>query len=309
MKSVRLAALAGAVVLAGALPASALPKFTSHYAQNGAVKIHYSAAGAKTKPLVVMIHGYPGFWYDWRNLMDELDGEYRTVAMDTRGYNLSDKPVGVENYKHEHLIKDVEAVIKAEGRTSAIIVGHDWGASISWNVVLQRPDLVDRLVIMSVPHPSNMQRELKINPQQVTNSNYARRFQQPGSENSMTAESTASWVTDPEAKKVYIEAFRRSSFASMMNYYRANYPTASGDAVVVETYPKINVSTLVIHGMKDTALLSPGHNGTWDHVSKDTTVMMLPDATHWIERDAGPLVNRTIRDWLNARPVKVADQK
>lgn len=125
----------------------------------------------------------------------------------------------------------------------------------------------------------------------------------------MTAEGISGWVKDPEAKKLYVEAFRRSSFAGMMNYYRANYPSAVGDAVVIPEFPKIAVSTMVIHGMKDTALRTAGHNDTWDRVSADTTVVMLPEASHWIEQDAGPLVNRMIHDWLNQRPVKVADQK
>lgn len=308
-KSLIAALLLGAALTAASTASGALPRFKDHYAQNGEVKIHYVSAGSASKPLVVMIHGFPDFWYSWRHLMDQLDGDYRVVAMDTRGYNLSDKPAGVENYRHEHLIKDVEAVIRAEGRKSAVIIGHDWGASISWNVAIQRPDLVDRLVIFSVPHPTNMAHELKTNPVQQQNSAYARRFQQAGSENSLTAEGLAGWVTDPDAKKVYVEAFKRSSFASMMNYYRANYPSGTGEAVQIPDLPLVKAPLLIVHGVKDTALGAPGHNNSWLRAEKDTTVMWLPNAGHWIEQDEGPIVNRTIHDWLNARPVKAADQK
>jgi pimeloyl-ACP methyl ester carboxylesterase len=314
MKTVHLAGVCAAVILAVSVPAiaavNALPKFTDHYANDDGVKIHYVTAGAADKPLVVAIHGYPDFWYAWRGLMAELSGQYRVAAMDTRGYNLSDQPVGVENYKSDKLVKDVEAVIHAEGRKSAIVVGHDWGASIAWSTVLTRPDLVNRLVILSVPHPANLSRELKINPQQQANSAYARNFQKPDSEKSMTAETLAArYKKDPAVQAKYLEAFKRSNFASMMNYYRANYPSTQGDAVVVPTFPKIKVPVLVVHGMKDNALLSPGHNGTWDQVEADTTVLMIPGSGHFIEDDAGPLANRTIHDWLNARPVKAADQK
>lgn len=303
------AAAAALAALAIAGPAAAAPDFKDHYAQNGPVKIHYVTAGAADKPLVVLMHGFPDFWYSWRHLMDEFDGEYRLAALDTRGYNLSDKPEGVEAYKMPNLVADVEAVINAEGRTSAIVVGHDWGAAIAWNTVFDKPQIVDRLIVMSVPHPANMARELQTSKVQQESSAYARRFQQPGSENALNAKGLAGWVKDPAARAKYEEAFARSSLAGMMNYYRANYPDSSGAAAEIPKTPRIKVPVLVIHGMQDTALRSPGHNGTWDHVDADTTVMMIPQATHWIEQDAGPLANRTIRDWLNARPVTLADQK
>jgi len=296
----------GAVLVTAAVAA---PAFKDNYAQNGPVKIHYVSAGPASKPLVVMVHGYPDHWYTWRHLMDELDGDYRVVAMDTRGYNLSDKPQGVENYKHAVLETDIEAVIRAEGRKSAILIGHDFGASTSWRTAMDKPYLVDRLVIMSVPHPTNMAYQLKTDPVQQKNSQYARNNQQPGSEDKLTAEGLARWVRDPAAQKVYVEAFKRSNFTSMMNYYRANYPTVFGDAVVIPENPPIKAPLLVLHGMKDTALGSAGHNNTWLRAEKDTTIVMLPQAGHFLQHDATAEVNRTIHDWLNARPVKAAEQK
>ncbi|RYG11142.1 MAG: alpha/beta fold hydrolase, partial [Caulobacteraceae bacterium] len=137
------------------------------------VKIHYVTAGKADGPLVVMVHGYPDCWYTWRHLITELAPDYHCVAMDQRGYNLSDKPEGVANYDRKLLIDDIEAVIHAEGRKSCILIGHDWGSSTSWAVALQRPQLVDRLVCMSVPHPANMARELRDNPAQQAGSQYA----------------------------------------------------------------------------------------------------------------------------------------
>lgn len=310
MKPLHNTLLAFALGAALCVPAAfAQPRFQDHYAQNGAVKIHYVSAGDPSKPLVVMVHGYPDIWYTWRHLMDELDGDYRVVAMDTRGYNLSDKPEGVDAYKHAVLETDVEAVIRAEGRKSAILIGHDFGASTSWRTAMDKPQLVDRLVILSVPHPTNMAWELKTNPVQQKNSQYARNNQQPGSEDKLTAEGLARWVRDPEAQKVYVEAFRRSNFKSMMNYYRANYSPNIGDAVVIPDNPPVKAPLLVLHGMKDTALGAAGHNNTWLRTEKDVTLLMIPEAGHFLQHDATALVNRTIHDWLNARPVKAADQK
>jgi pimeloyl-ACP methyl ester carboxylesterase len=151
-------------------------------------------------------------------------------------------------------------------------------------------------------------REMRTNPAQQASSQYARNFQQPGSEANMTAERLATRIQDPELKQKYIEAFQRSSFAAMMNYYRANYPRGVGpDAkrpFLPDQPPQINVPLLVIHGMKDTALLSAGHGGTWDKAAKDSTVMMVPDAGHFVQHDAADLVNATIRNWLDARRPK-----
>src|SRR3954471_17618600 len=170
-------ALFAALMLATA--AQAAPQ--DRYATNNGVKIHYVVDGKG--PLVVMIHGFPDYWATWKPLMAELSAAgYRTAALDTRGYNLSDKPQGEAAYAMPNLIGDVAAVVAAEGQKNAIVVGHDWGAAIAWQVALNRPYLVNKLVIMSVPHPAGMARELANNPAQREGSNYARNFQKEGSE-------------------------------------------------------------------------------------------------------------------------------
>jgi pimeloyl-ACP methyl ester carboxylesterase len=196
------------------------------------------------------------------------------------------------------LVADVQAVIEAEGASKATVIGHDWGAAIAWNYAFTHPETLERLVILSVPHPANMGRQLKAAPD---NSNYARNFQKEGSEKNLTAEGLANWVQNPAEKTKYVEAFGRSSFAGMMNYYRANYPSAPDPNAPPPNFPKIEVPLLLIHGMKDQALLSMGHNDTWDQIGKDTTMLMVPDANHFVQHDAAALVNRTIRDWLDAR--------
>jgi len=282
------------------MPAAVAIAVESKFATSAdGTKIHYMASGKG--PLVLAIHGFPDFSGSWDKLAPALNDSYRFVAIDTRGYNLSGQPEGVANYAMPKLVEDVQAVIVAEGYSKATVVGHDWGAAIAWNYAFSHPETLERLVIMSVPHPANMGRQLQAAPQ---NSNYARNFQREGSENSLTAEGLAGWVRDPAEKAKYVEAFKRSSFAGMMNYYRANYPSAPEPGAPLPTFPKINVPVLVIHGMKDQALLSMGHNDTWDQVSKDTTILMAPDANHFVQHDAAELVNGTIRAWLDLHPVK-----
>ena len=283
-------------------PASAIAEPESRYASNKGVKIHYVVDGEG--PLVVLIHGFPDYWATWKPLMATLNkAGYRTAALDNRGYNLSDKPEGEAAYAMPNLVGDVAAVIEAEGQKNAIIVGHDWGAAISWQVVFTRPDLVNRLIIMSVPHPVGFAREMATNAEQQKNSQYARNFQQPGFEKYLTPEGLVGWVKDPAEKGRYVEAFKRSSIVGMLNYYRANYPKTPTDkgGLMAADAPMINVPVLVIHGMKDKALNAAGHAGTWDQVSQDTTVLMIPSADHFVQHDAEALVNKTIRSWLDDR--------
>ena len=137
------------VALADA-PADIFDQVQHGYADNNGVKIHYASLGEG--PPVVMVHGFPDFWYSWRHQMAALSDSFKCVAMDLRGYNLSDKPKGDENYTLPHLIGDVAAVIKANGADKAIVVGHDWGGAIAWQFAFAHPEMVKRLVICNLPH-------------------------------------------------------------------------------------------------------------------------------------------------------------
>jgi epoxide hydrolase 4 len=265
------------------------------YADSNGVKIHYASIG--NGPLVVMIHGFPDYWYTWRDQMEGLSDHFQMVAIDQRGYNLSDKPKGVENYDMKLLVGDVIAVIKSLGKDKAIIVGHDWGGAVAWQLALNAPQFVDRLIILNLPHPRGLSRELAHNEQQQKNSAYARRFQQPDAAASLTAEGLSGWVKDPEAKKKYIEAFKRSDFEAMLNYYKRNYPR---EPYTEDTSPvvKTQMSVLMIHGLGDTALLSGALNNTWDWMGKDLTLVTIPGASHFVQADAPELVTKSMRMWL-----------
>ncbi|HYP14084.1 MAG TPA: alpha/beta hydrolase, partial [Bryobacteraceae bacterium] len=248
---------------------------------------------------VVMLHGFPDYWYTWRHQMEELSKQYRTVAIDLRGYNMSDKPKGVENYDMKLLVGDVVAVIKHLGQQKAVVVGHDWGGAIAWNVALAAPEVVDRLVILNLPHPVGLMRELADNSKQRENSGYARAFQQEGSHKKLSAEALAQWVKDPDAQKKYIEAFKKSDFEAMMAYYQRNYPREPYAKIPENVMPKIKMPVLMIHGLGDQALLAGALSGTWDWLDKDLTLVTIPGADHFVQQDAADLVTRSIKMWLN----------
>ncbi len=265
-------------------------------ADSNGVKIHYATYGKQDGPLIVMVHGFPDFWYTWRDQMQVLgDAGYRCVAMDLRGYNLSQQPTGVENYDMRLLVGDVLNVIKANGREKAIVMAHDWGGAIAWQVALNAPQMVEKLVILNLPHPNGLSRELANNIDQQKASEYARRFQEPDSHTKLSAAALAGWVKDPEAKKLYVEAFERSSLAGMMAFYQRNYPRPpyqQGN----ETR-KLTMPVLLIHGLKDTALLAPALNGTWNWID-DLTLVTIPEASHFVQQDATEKVSRTVKSWL-----------
>lgn len=283
---------------ASAMSVEDIEKRVEHgYADSNGVKIHYAALGDKKNPLVVMIHGFPDFWYSWRDQMAALSSDYYCVAIDQRGYNLSDKPKGVENYDMRLLVGDVAAVVKHLGREKAIIVGHDWGGIVSWTTAMFMPQMVEKLIILNLPHPRGLNRELANNPAQQKNSQYARNFQQPDAHTKLTAEGLAFWVKDPEAKKKYIEAFKKSDFEAMLNYYKRNYPrepyTEDKSPIV-----KVKMPVLMIHGLDDTALLAGALNNTWDFLEQDLTLVTVPKAGHFVQQDASDLVTRSIKMWL-----------
>ena len=274
---------------------------------DGGVKIHYATLG--TGPLVVMIHGFPDFWYTWRDSMAALSDTFQVVAIDQRGYNLSDKPKGVENYDMRLLVADVAAVVRTLGRDKATIVGHDWGGMVAWQFAMSRPEMTERLVVLNLPHPRGLLRELASNPEQIANSEYARTFQRGSPQDAtvffgrpMTPETLSGWVTDAAARKRYVEAFERSDFDAMLNYYKANYPKGSGaEAPPAPPMPKVGVPVLMFHGLGDRALHQNGLAGTWDWLDKDLTLVTIPGAGHFVQQDSAALVTSTMKWWLTMR--------
>jgi len=234
--------------------------------------------------------------------MEGLSEEYRVAALDTRGYNKSDQPQELDDFAMPKLVADVAAVVKKEGREKAIIIGHDWGGVIAWHFAAAHPEITEKLVIVNLPHPKNLARELINNPQQESNSAYARGFQEPDSHKRFNATVLAGIVAgkDADLRAKYQAAFEKSSTNSMMNYYRKNYPRAPYTDYAKD-FPKLNMPVLQFHGLDDSALLDDGLNGTWKLLGKDYTLVTIPGVGHWSHHEAPDLVTDTMKWWLAMR--------
>src|SRR5437588_11171205 len=198
-----------ALQLALAVPMDTESLGEEGFADSGGVKIHYVTMGKG--PLLVMLHGFPDFWYTWRDQMPALSRHFQVVAVDLRGYNKSDQPKGVENYRVEKLVGDVDGVLKHFKQDRAVIIGHDWGGLIAGSFAMVHPDKTERLIILNLPHPRGLLRELANNPEQQKNSEYARTLQQPKAASIVLPEILITWVKEPEAQKKYLAAMKRSS--------------------------------------------------------------------------------------------------
>ena len=278
---------------------AAAPVETEGFIDSGGVKLHYVARGEG--PLCVLLHGFPDFSWTWRRQLPELSRRYRAVALDLRGYNLSDRPEGVESYAMDKLVADVLSVVDHFGAERAVIAGHDWGGAIAWSFAMSHPARTERLMIFNLPHPKGLLRELATNPLQQAASAYARGFQEPDAAKSLTPDGLVGILSlltrlDGEEKERYREAFRRSSMEALLAYYKANYPRPpySDD----REFPPVKCPVLMFHGLKDPALLPGALNDTWKWVEKDLTLITVPDAGHWVHLDATDLVNRSMMAWL-----------
>jgi pimeloyl-ACP methyl ester carboxylesterase len=151
-----------------------------NYVTSQGPRFHVATAGPSDGRLILLPHGFPEHWYGWRHQIEPLaDAGYCVWAPDQRGYNLSDKPRGIEPSALQHLANDATGLIKAAGRNRAIVVGHDWGGVVTWHLAATTPEVVERAIILNVPHPAVMMRHLRSNPRQLLRSWYAAFFQVP----------------------------------------------------------------------------------------------------------------------------------
>jgi epoxide hydrolase 4 len=167
---------------------------------------------------------------------------------------------------------------------------------IAWSYAMTHPEHMDRLIILNLPHPRGLLRELKNNPEQQKNSEYARNFQKPNAASMLPAAMLVGWVKEPDARKKYLEAMKRSSMEGMLNYYKANYPREPFEAA--REFPPVKCSVLMFHGLQDKYLLPGALNDTWKWVEKDLTLITIPKAGHFVHRDAPEFVTRKMVAWL-----------
>jgi pimeloyl-ACP methyl ester carboxylesterase len=279
------------------------------YADLGDVRLHYVEAGEG--PLVLLLHGFPQFWYQWRHQVPALvEAGFRVVAPDMRGYNLSDKPLGVRAYRVELLARDVERLILACGEGTAHMVGHDWGAIAAWIAAMRYPERVERLAILNVPHPARFLDGL-LSPMQLLRSSYMFFFQIPRLPEEVIRAGDFALLRsalgrDPvrpgaltaEDIERYIQAIARpGALTATINYYRALLRYPGEPRALLQ---RVEAPVLVIWGERDRFLSRRLAEPPRLWVPNLLGVKRLPDASHWVVEDRPLEVNTLLLDFLRS---------
>ncbi|MEC4719386.1 alpha/beta hydrolase [Noviherbaspirillum sp. CPCC 100848] len=281
------------------------------------MRLHYASAGEKGKPLLLFVHGFPEFWYEWEAQLREFGGDYYAVAPDLRGFNLSSMPADLSAYKAKHIVEDLRLLASSLGYEKFVMVAHDWGGAIAWNFAIALPQLLQKLIIVNAPHPYLFMRALAQDPSQRKSSAYMNWLRAEGSEAALAknefklveslltslGQSPTPWFTD-EVRAQYHACWSRG-LTGGVNYYRASplHPPTDDHPgpLKLELDPenfRIKVPTRVIWGEQDTALpksLLDGLEGMVD----DLKVERIPEGSHWVIHEQPQRINRLIRDFLS----------
>jgi epoxide hydrolase 4 len=299
----------------GSLPQDTL-MIEHAYAKVNGVRLHYAAAGSGK--LIVFLHGFPEFWYMWREQLEEFSQDHRAVALDMRGYNLSSKPEDVNAYRIEYLIEDVRAFAAHLGYERFVLAGHDWGGVVAWTFALQHPGLLEKLIIVNAPHPAVFERELRDNPAQQAASQYMLMFRSAEAEKTLTANHYAALVegvlkdgiargyVSEADRKAYLGAWSQpGALTGGLNYYRASRlgpPSGKaemGISRILKSFPSliVKVPTLVVWGEKDPYLLLDNLTGL-EHFVTNLTVRRVELGSHWVIHEKPDAVNSYFREFL-----------
>ncbi|NJK36864.1 MAG: alpha/beta hydrolase [Oscillatoriales cyanobacterium RM2_1_1] len=282
--------------------------WTSNFIIANSIKLHYVTQGSGK--LILMLHGFPEFWYSWRHQIPEFASHYKVVALDMRGYNDSDKPREVSAYRPEAVIADIKAVIEALDYEQCILVGHDWGGAIAWGFAYAYPEMVEKLIVLNIPHPAKFKDGLW-NLEQLQKSWYIFFFQLPilpelflqaddyraiaAAFIDMAIDKSTFSSEDLEAYKD--AAARRGALTAMVNYYR-NIFQGLLDPNRAEEWGLLRVPTLMIWGEDDQALCRELTYGTDEYV-EDFQVRYISACSHWVQQEKPELVNQYIWEFLN----------
>ena len=290
------------------------------------VRLHYVEAGddsddepsesVEDRPLVVLLHGFPEFWYSWRRQLPALaDAGFRVVAPDMRGYNASEKPHGVASYRSEELVEDVVGLVGELGAERARLVGHDWGGLVAWQTAIRRPEVVERLAVLNAPHPGAYRREVLRNADQTRRSWYALSFQLPWLPERLlgardcaavgrlfeTSENPAAF-SETDLRRYRAAACRPGALASALHYYRAAFRENVREELRAlvggeRRDRSVRAPTLLLWGENDPALRVELTEGL-DEWVPDLRVQRFPDASHWLQNDAPERVNESLIEFL-----------
>jgi pimeloyl-ACP methyl ester carboxylesterase len=284
------------------------------------VTLNVALAGEPDAPAVILLHGFPESHRTWRELVPRLEGRFRLIMPDQRGFAGSDRPQGVEAYSTDTLIADIFALADALGLQSFALVGHDWGGAIAWGAALRGDPRLTRLTIINAPHPVIFQKSLVEDVAQRAASQYITAFRTPGFEQAVEAmgydaffEKTFGNHVDlasipPDEKRQYIADWSQpGGFTAMLNWYRAAKVMVPPPGISVplpdfllRAFPKVRVPTLVIWGMNDRALLPVQLDGLQNLV-EDLRVVRLADAGHFAPWEAADNVAAAIEPFLAAQ--------
>ena len=289
--------------------------FEHKYADVNNIRLHYVTAG-KGK-LIMFLHGFPEFWYEWENQVGEFGRDYQAVAPDMRGYNLSSKPAEVEQYRMKYLVEDIRALAEYLGHKKFVLVAHDWGAGVAWPFTMRHPDYLEKLIIINGVHPAVFARELRDNPEQQKASQYILVHRTLEAEDILSRNNYAMLVNSlledglkqgyftEEDRKAYIDAWSQpGALTGGLNYYRAadlgSFAGESDEFLSADlSLFTVKVPTLVIWGEKDRYLLTGNLDGLEKYVP-NLTVKRIPDGSHWVIHEKPALVNSYIREFIEA---------
>lgn len=275
------------------------------------VRLHYVEAGEG--PLVVLLHGFPEFWYSWRLQIPALAAAgFRVIAPDMRGYNTSEKPWGVSAYRIEALAGDVAALIRHAGAERATVAGHDWGGIVAWAMPNYHREVLDKLIVLNAPHPGAWLREVR-KPRQLAMASYQFFFQLPWLPEAAMRAGNYRAVRDvlrrdpvrpgafsEEDIRRYVAAIARpGALTAALNYYRAIYREAvrRGPRRYVVGLRRSDAPTLLIWGEQDAALGIRLTEGL-ERWAPNIRVERIPNASHWVQNDAPERVNELMLAFL-----------
>jgi pimeloyl-ACP methyl ester carboxylesterase len=281
------------------------------------VTLNLALAGDRTKPAVILLHGFPESHRTWREVAPRLEERFFLVMPDQRGFAGSSLPREAEAYTADLLIDDIFALAGALGIEQFALVGHDWGGAIAWGAALRGDPRLTRLAIINAPHPLVFQKSLIESEDQRAASQYISAFRSPDFEK-MVEEKGFDWffdttfsrhvdvskVSEAERRQYIANWSQPGAFRAMLNWYRGSRVVVPplGAAVPVpasllRTFPAVKVATLVIWGMKDKALLPLQLDGL-DELVEDLTVVRLPETGHFAPWEAGDEVAAALEPFL-----------